>query len=80
MSEIKWWSWERMVCVLDLVHLMEIHLCWSADACIYQEPAAYCKGLTLSSHKQTLLAVLEIAIIPVVRGCTNRSRDNDLVD
>lgn len=54
-------------CVLGLTRLMEMHLCEGADACIYQEPGAYCKGLTLRSHKQALLAVLEIAIISMVR-------------
>lgn len=61
-------------CILGLAHLMEIHLCEGADACIYQKPAAYCKGLTLSSHKQTLLAVLEIAIISVVRVAQTEGR------
>lgn len=46
----------------------------SADACIYWEPAAYCKGLPLSSHKQALLAVLEIAIIAMVRVAQTEGR------
>lgn len=61
-------------CILGLARLMEMHLCEGAVACIYQEPAAYCKGLTLSSHKQALLAVLEIAMISMVKVAQTEGR------
>lgn len=61
-------------CILGLAHLVEMHPCEGADACIYQEPAAYCKGLPFSFHKQALLAVLEIAIISMVRAAHTEGR------